>query len=74
MAHTQSHSLTGALVDTAVSVATSLVARAQLFMKRRAVYNRTMNELGQLTNADLSDLGLSRSQFHFIAKEAAENV
>lgn len=36
-------------------------------------YNRTVSELESLTNRDLADLGLSRSDIPRIAREAARS-
>lgn len=74
MAHTQSQAQGGFSVDTVVSGAKTLVTRFKTHMKRRAVYSETMRELTQLTDADLLDLGLSRANFTFIAREAANEV
>ena len=41
-------------------------ARAQ-----RKIYNRTLNELRGLDARDLADLGISRSEIPFLAREAA---
>ncbi|MBV7409343.1 DUF1127 domain-containing protein [Maritimibacter sp. DP1N21-5] len=41
-------------------------ARAQ-----RKVFNRTVAELRALDNRDLADLGISRAEIPFIAREAA---
>lgn len=38
---------------------------------RRKVYNQTLNELRQLSNRELNDLGLSRSVITRVAAEAA---
>lgn len=49
-------------------------AFARELSARRAqyrVYSRTVNELAALSNRDLADLGLSRSQIESVAHEAA---
>ncbi|QQA44152.1 DUF1127 domain-containing protein [Pelagovum pacificum] len=38
---------------------------------RHQVYRQTLVELGQLTDRDLADLGVHRSQIRGIAREAA---
>lgn len=38
----------------------------------RAVYRQTFAELAQLTDRDLADLGLHRSQIADVARQAAE--
>ena len=35
-------------------------------------YNRTVSELGTLSNRDLADLGIARSDIHRIAREAVK--
>jgi uncharacterized protein YjiS (DUF1127 family) len=41
---------------------------------RRRVFNQTLFELGQLSDRDLSDLGLSRASISDVAREAAYKV
>ncbi len=40
-------------------------------IERRRVYNQTLFELNNLSDRDLSDLGLSRSTLAEVAREAA---
>ena len=40
-------------------------------LERRRVYKRTLNELSALSNRELADLGLHRSQLRGIAWQAA---
>jgi uncharacterized protein YjiS (DUF1127 family) len=40
-------------------------------MQRRRVYLQTLNELNALSDRDLSDLGLARSDIPYVAREAA---
>lgn len=55
------------LLDRVSGVFKSLaVARAQ-----RKVYRRTLSELQALEARDLADLGISRSEIPFLAREAA---
>ena len=42
--------------------------------QRRKVYRTTFNELQNLSNRELSDLGIGRSEIRRIALEAAENI
>jgi uncharacterized protein YjiS (DUF1127 family) len=42
-------------------------------IERRRVYNQTLFELNNLSDRDLSDLGLSRSSIAEVAREAAYN-
>lgn len=39
--------------------------------KKYAVYRATYRELDSLTDKELADIGLSRSDFEFVAREAA---
>lgn len=48
-----------------------LIADLRDYMARRSVYRQTLRELNELTDRDLSDLGLSRSSVHSVAYEAA---
>lgn len=43
------------------------------FVRRWQRYNLTFSELNCLSNRDLADLGLSRSDIPRIAREAAKN-
>jgi uncharacterized protein YjiS (DUF1127 family) len=43
------------------------------FIRRWQRYNRTVSELSHLSNRELSDLGLSRSDIPRIAREAARS-
>ena len=52
------------------AVSTSIAAAAERRAKRRA-YKTTIAELGALSNRDLADLGISRSEVRRIAWEAA---
>lgn len=40
-------------------------------MRRRAIFRRTLAELGKLSNQDLKDLGIPRSGIRRLALEAA---
>lgn len=62
--------------NTAVSAQPSRIAAiletVALKMRQRKAYRRTYNELCTMTERDLADLGMSRSDFRRLAKEAAE--
>lgn len=63
--------------DVAVSFADRIVALRDTFAEysqKRAIYRRTINELGALSNRELADLGLSRSGIRRVALEAAQLV
>jgi len=45
--------------------------RIEAARQRRAVYHRTRSELMALTNRDLADLGLNRSEIDRVALDAA---
>ncbi|ALG89815.1 MULTISPECIES: DUF1127 domain-containing protein [Actibacterium] len=47
------------------------VSAAREWISRRRVYNRTVDELSTLTARELSDLGISRSMIHYVARDAA---
>ncbi len=47
------------------------VADLQDYMARRSVYRQTLRELNELTDRDLSDLGMSRANIRSVAYEAA---
>ena len=50
------------------------VRSIQSSYRRWRLFRRTMNELGMLTDRDLADLGLSRSDVRRVAHEAAYGV
>lgn len=56
-----------ALTDRATGLAAPLMARIAAYR----VYRRTLNELSDLSNRELADLGLSRSQVRGVALDAA---
>jgi uncharacterized protein YjiS (DUF1127 family) len=49
----------------------TLVSGVKDLMARRRVFNQTLYELNQLSDRDLSDLGLSRANVADVAREAA---
>jgi len=52
----------------------ALVVAVKDLIARRRVFNQTLFELGQLSDRDLSDLGLSRASISDVAREAAYKV
>lgn len=44
-----------------------LLTRFRTYMARRAQVNKTINELASLTDRELSDLGIHRSQIRSVA-------
>lgn len=68
MAHTTDIRPHGAgLMDRFAALRADLAARAA----RRKLYRTTLNELRQLSDRELSDLGIHRSMINAIAREAA---
>ena len=49
----------------------TLRANVAAWRSRRALFNQTYNELNALSDRDLADLGLARSDIGRIAREAA---
>ena len=47
------------------------VADARDYMARRSVYRQTLRELNDLTDRDLADLGMCRSNIRSVAYDAA---
>ncbi|WP_089882527.1 DUF1127 domain-containing protein [Citreimonas salinaria] len=43
-------------------------------LARRAIYRRTLNEMSALSDRDLADLGIHRSQVRSIAWQAADEA
>ncbi len=43
------------------------------YFNNRKIYNRTVNELCGLSDKDLSDIGISRSDIYRIARESLRN-
>ncbi|WP_170360287.1 DUF1127 domain-containing protein [Ruegeria arenilitoris] len=50
----------------------SLIEAAKTRFVRYRVYRRTVNELSELSNRELADLGLHRSMIRRVAMQAAE--
>lgn len=55
----------------AVSRFSALLATYRARMARRKVYTQTLHELAVLSNRDLADLGLHRSEIKRVAWQAA---
>ena len=53
---------------------TAVAAGVKGLITRRRVFNQTLFELSQLSDRDLSDLGLSRANIEDLAREAAYKV
>jgi len=51
-----------------------VVAQIQENLRKRKVYRATLNELYQLSEAELADIGLNRSVLRSVALEAAKNA
>ncbi|WP_299863077.1 DUF1127 domain-containing protein [uncultured Roseobacter sp.] len=70
--YTQANSASTSLIERALAATANLLqAAAQRYATYR-VYRETYNELAQLSDRDLNDLGLSRSMIRGLALEAAE--
>lgn len=52
----------------------AVAAGVKGLITRRRVFNQTLFELSQLSDRDLSDLGLSRANIADLAREAAHKV
>lgn len=67
MAYVNSRSATVSIVDRFAA----LFKAGKEINDRRRVYNQTVTELNALSDRDLADLGMSRSNITTIAREAA---
>ena len=52
----------------------ALRVRIDAAIRRRVEYARTLDELNQLTDRELNDLGFSRCDLRRIAREAADKI
>ncbi len=52
----------------------NMVAATQVYLARRATYNRVLAELAMLNDRELEDMGLSRADFHAIAAKSAAHI
>ena len=59
------------LLERLMATASNAFAAASTRQTKRRVYKTTLNELGALSNRDLADLGIARSEVRRIAWEAA---
>jgi uncharacterized protein YjiS (DUF1127 family) len=59
------------LVERLMATVSNVFATLAERHAKRRVFNTTLNELGSLSNRDLADLGISRSEVRRIAWEAA---
>lgn len=71
MAYAQTTDLFGASL---ISRLQAVVARYRAAAARRAVYLRTYEELNVLSDADLNDIGIARSQIEDIARAEADKL
>ncbi len=71
MATTQSISRTSALLDAGRTAFYQKLDQLRAHRARNKIYNTTVSELAALSDRDLSDLGIARSNIKRIAMEAA---
>lgn len=45
-----------------------MISRLASALKRQSAYRRTRNELGRLSDRDLQDLGIGRSEINSVAR------
>jgi uncharacterized protein YjiS (DUF1127 family) len=50
---------------------TPIISRVRAAAQRWAAYRKTLNELAQLEDRELSDIGIGRGDIHRIAREHA---
>lgn len=50
-----------------------MISKLCRLIKRRTVYNTTFKELSSLSNKELADIGVSRSEIHHIAAKHAKS-
>ena len=68
---TENFSVSPSLVERILERGAHLLERAAARHARNRIYNKTASELYALSNRDLADLGISRSEIRRIAWEAA---
>lgn len=71
--YTQTHSSPASVVERILEASANLLHAASARYARYRVYNDTYNELSQLGDRELNDLGMSRSMIRGLALETAEN-
>lgn len=59
------------LIERLMATVTSAFAAISARHAKRRVYKTTLSELGELSNRDLADLGIARSEVRRIAWQAA---
>jgi len=52
------------------TLANSALRKVEQRLERHRAYRRTLNELAALSNSDLADIGLHRSEIARVAKES----
>ena len=62
------------ILETVRTGAQNLIKAVSSFKQRRATFNATYNELAALSNRDLADIGIARSDIAKLAKEQAMKV
>ncbi|MCG7519202.1 DUF1127 domain-containing protein [Ruegeria sp. Ofav3-42] len=62
-----------ALKGAPVTGLASLIEAAKTRFARYRIYRQTVNELSELSNRELADLGLHRSMIRRLAQQAAED-
>ncbi|MEP4197456.1 MAG: DUF1127 domain-containing protein [Aliishimia sp.] len=68
------HSREAGLAARVASYGADVMAHFAKVMARRRVAQTTYHELASLTNRELNDLGIARSQIRSIALESARNA
>jgi len=74
MAYLNQTTTYGSLTERLLATTARILDAAASRQAKRAVYRKTFNELAGLSDRDLLDLGLHRSQIRRIANEAAYGV
>ncbi|WP_436835945.1 DUF1127 domain-containing protein [Lentibacter algarum] len=63
-----------AAISSAAGKAVAMFSNAIEAAKLRSDYRKTVAELSELSNADLADLGMSRSGIHAVAYKAVYGI
>ena len=61
-------------VERALGYAAHLLDTAAVRHAQRRVYRKTLNELSALSNRELADLGLSRSELRHVAWQSSQGT
>ncbi|XDA99437.1 DUF1127 domain-containing protein [Sulfitobacter sp. LCG007] len=72
MAYTTHSTASATLLERTFAYSASLLEAAAERQARRRVFRTTLNELQALSNRELADLGLHRSELRRIALEASQ--